>query len=153
MNDGRIEGQGRAVTPYRFFSTGIFRDGDAVSCDAISMDGRRYEVGSNPFRDMATLTKLARYWRAHLELGYRALEEYDARYQMFIHAGERRVPVDHICVRVRGVTVRLEFTRRAMYVEGGDLRRWTRHRTKYRGLRCFIAAMRRAALSSEEADT
>jgi hypothetical protein len=144
-----LEDKGKHTTvPYRFFSTYIFREKDEVSCQAISIGNRKVAVGVDVLKDLASLQGLACYWRSKLELEDRARDDYDELFQTFIYVDGKRIPVDHICAEINGVSVRLDFTGGGMYVKSSNhRRRWTYTRSHYKSLRLFASAIRQAALA------
>lgn len=131
---------------YRFFSTHIFQEGDEVSCEAIAIGDYKVAVGQSVLRDVAALKELARYWKSQLELPVRRRQDYDERFQTFIHVAGRRVPVDHLCVEIRGVRVRIDFTGFGMYVQTSRRPGWTLVAKRHKAFRLFASAIRQAAL-------
>jgi hypothetical protein len=137
----------QTMAPYRFYSTYIFREKDEVSCEAISIGDRKVPVGVDVLKDLESLQGLARYWRSKLELQDRASDDYDELFQTFIYVDGKKIPVDHVCVDINGVKVRLDFTAFAMYVNVSNRWRWTQTRSKYKAFRLFASAIRQAALA------
>lgn len=147
----RVDGQNRAekkVGGYRIYSTYIFRDGDEVTCEALSVGDYKFKVGKDVLRDVTSLMCIARHIRSKLELVYKNSDEWEHRTQTYIHIDGLAVPVDHVCAEVNGFQLRIDFTAECAYVKrkhNGEWF-WTTTKVRYKGWKMFASRIRRAAL-------